>query len=213
MVFPMRTLTIITIFAVVGTTAPTLAQTACCGHNPAIRAIDHTCLPAGAPRPELPIYMTDLNEKYQEIATIDSFITDNKCMDTLVKQARDVQTKGQAVGADAVIRVRSLSNKITGFKENPDTPFFSVRQGESNDYFVRGTAIKYLVWPKAEPQALPLKQTEDILARQAAAPIVDTGSILNFDTDRGRNRDDFYRRFDEVTVPEVYSTQPTQGPR
>lgn len=196
------------ILAVAGPITPAAAQTACCGNNPPIRSIDRTLLPAGAPRPELPIYMSDLNEKYQEIATIDSYITDNKCMDTLVKQARDVQAKGQAVGADAVIRVRSLSNKIRGFKENPDTPFFSVRQGESNDYFVRGTAIKYLVWPKTEPQALPLREAEQDLVKQAA-PIVDTNSLLNFNTDRrDRDRND---RFNEVTVPEVYSTQPTQG--
>ncbi len=200
----MRTLTLFILVSVAVAAPPAAAQIDCCGENPPIRAIDRTCLPAGKARQELPIYMTDLNEKYQEIATIDSYITDNKCIETLIKQARDIQSKGQAVGADAVIRVRPLSNKIRGFKENPDTPFFSVKQGASEDYFVRGTAIKYLVWPKAEPQALQLRAAEQAVAQQAA-PLIDTSSLLNFNTDRDRDRRP------DVTVPEALATQQTQG--
>ncbi len=201
----MRILMIFSLAAVVLATATASAQVDCCGKNPPIRPIDRTCLPAGAPRAELPIYMTDLNEKYQEIATIDSYFADNKRMETVVKQARDIQAKGQAVGADAVIRVRPLANKVHGFKENPDTPFFSVKQGSSEDYFVRGTAIKYIVWPKAEPQALPLKAVEQDLAKKAAPTIVDTSKILNFNSDRNRDRRE------QLIVPQLYGTQQAEG--
>lgn len=174
----------------------------CCGHNPPIRSIDRTCLPAGAPRPNLPLYKTDLQEHYQEIATIDSYVSADKCDDTTRLQLKDLQAKGQAVGADALIRVRLLSNKITGWQENPETPFFSVKQGTGEDYFFRATAIKYLRWPKAEPRPMEVKVATKAPNTQVS-PLVDTNQLLKIN--RGKTRRN------EVTVPEVYTTQQSQG--
>jgi hypothetical protein len=185
--------------------APVLPASAddCCGHNPPIRSIDRTCLPAGAPRPDLPLYTSDLAEQYQEIANVDSYISTDKCADTTRQQLKDLQAKGQAIGADALIRVRPLANNIQGWKENPDTPFWSVRQGASKDYFYRATAIKYLRWPKAEPKPLAVKASAQATAKQSS-PLIDTNELLKL------NRGKTHRN--EVTVPEVYTTQQAQGP-
>jgi len=183
---------------------PAVAQDSCCGNLPPVRSIDRTCLPAGPPRPDLPLYTTDLAEQYQEIATVDSFRSDEKCDDTTRRQMKDLQAKGQAIGADAMIRVRMLANNIRGWKENNETPFFSVKQGESKDYFFRATAIKYLRWPKGEPQPATA-HTASAPQQSATTPLVDTNELLKINNNRTRRH--------EMTVPEVYTThQPVEAP-
>jgi hypothetical protein len=199
----MRTLSYFIAAACLCGTMPLAAQgTDCCGENPPIRSIDRTCLPAGAPRPDLPLYTSDLNAHYTEIAYVDSYISTDKCEDTTRQQLKDLQAKGQAIGADALIRVRPLKNRITGWKENPDTPFFSVKQGESEDHFYRATAIKYLKWPDQEPEALPARTASAVGVPQSS-PLIDTNQLLKFNTDRTRRH--------EMTVPEVYTTQQPRG--
>jgi len=182
--------------------APLAAQLDCCGNNPPIRSIDRTCLPAGSPRPNLPLYTSDLAAQYQEVAVVDSFISTDKCDDTTRNQLKDLQAKGQAIGADALIRVRPLNNRVRGWQENPDTPFFSVRQGQSKDYFYRATAIKYLKTPATEPEPLPMNVASQPTATQSS-PLIDTNQLLKVNTDRTRRY--------EMTVPEVYTTQPPAG--
>lgn len=180
---------------------PATAQNACCGDKPAIRSIDRTCLPAGAPRPDLPLYNSDLAEHYQEVATVDSFVSDDKCEDVTRRQLQDLQAKGQSIGADAMIRVRLLANNVRGWKENPETPFFSVKQGETQDYFFRATAIKYLHWPKGEPKqaAAPLPSRP---APTGTSPLIDTNQLLKLNNNKTRRR--------EMTIPEVYTTNQGQ---
>lgn len=131
----------------------------CCGDKPPVRPIDKSCLGCNGPsRGVVPLYRADLLVKYQEMAYIDSFVAMDNCSDTVQAQLKDVQTKARAVGADAVIRVRLLNNKVRGFQEDPNTPFFSVRQGESRDYFFRGTAVRYLEPVQGEPEEATMVQ-------------------------------------------------------
>jgi len=174
----------------------------CCGNNPDIRSIDRTCLPVGPPNPNIALYRSDLEEHYQEVAYIDSFVSTDRCEDTTRRQLKDLQAKGSAIGADALIRVRPLENKIRGWKENPDTPFFSVEQGASDDYFFRATAIKYLHQPKGAPKQLPVRVAKRGTARQSS-PLIDTNRLLKQNEGRTQRN--------EVTVPEVYTTQQPQG--
>lgn len=198
----MRTFSYITTAICLLSVAPLAAQVDCCGSNPPIRSIDRTCLPAGAPKPNLALYTTDLAEQYQEIATVDSYISTDKCEDTTRMQLKDLQAKGTAIGADALIRVRPLHNNIRGWKENPDTPFFSVEQGESKDFFYRATAIKYVKQPVGEPIAAARKTASGPVVTQSS-PLIDTNQLLKLNTDRTRRH--------EMTVPEVYTTQQSTG--
>ena len=178
--------------------SPVLAQYQPESPVPPIRSIDRTCLPAGPPRANLPLYTTDLAEQYQEVATIDSFLSTDKCEDTTKLQLKDLQAKGQAVGADALIRVRPLANRFEGWQENNETPFWSVKQGTSKDYFFRATAIKYRKWPQGEPELKEIKAASRPRTTEVS-PLVDTNKLLKLN--RGRTRRN------EVSVPEVYTTQ------
>ncbi|MGI8908521.1 MAG: hypothetical protein ACR2IE_18760 [Candidatus Sumerlaeaceae bacterium] len=171
----------------------------CCSDKPPIRPVDKTCLPAGRPS-EVPLYRGDLLAKYQEVANVDSFLSDDNCSDTAKLQLKDLQAKGVVIGADALIRVRLLSNRLRGYKENPDTPFWSVKQGLSNDYFYRATAIKYLEQPQGEPQALAVRVlTEPLPAKpKDGADPFSTNKLF-----RKKSREPR-----DATVPEVISTTP-----
>ncbi len=179
--------------------AVSLAQTpTCCADKPPIRPIDKTCLPAGN-RGEVPLYHTDLLLKYQEIANIDSFKSDNNCSDTVRMQLKDLQAKGRIAGADALIRVRLLANHVRGFQENPDTPFFSVKQGTSNDLFYRATAVKYLEAPPREVEGLNVDlETAPLAGKTKSGDMFGTDKLFQKKKKKSSN----------ATVPEVLSTNP-----
>jgi hypothetical protein len=181
--------------------ASVFAEAQCCQPKPPIRPIDKTCLPAGRPK-KLALYRSDLQAKYQEIAHIDSFISDNNCSDTVRAQLKDLQQKGTVIGADAMIRVRLLANKVTGYQENPDTPFFSLKQGTANDYFYRATAIKYLEPPPAEPKELTVNLDTTPLPEKTKIKSTDP---LNAGKLFGSKKSNQPR---DVTVPEVINTTP-----
>src|SRR5690606_41065564 len=66
---------------------------------------------------------------------------------------------------------------IRGWKENPDTPFWSVEQGESKDYFYRATAIKYVRPPAGEPVPAARKTASAPIVTQSS-PLIDTNQLL-----------------------------------
>jgi hypothetical protein len=185
-------------FALLGASATAQDPGNCCPDKPPIRPIDKTCLPAGRAK-TVPLYRADLLAKYQEIANVDSFISDNNCTDTVRLQLQDLQKKGAFTGADALIRVRLLTNKVRGYQENPDTPFFDVRQGESEDYFYRATAIKYLEKPVGEPKTAAVVET--LLPAKKTKEQVDTfGTGKLFSNSQGKKR--------RNAQPGVISTSP-----
>ena len=177
-----------------GTCAEASGDPACCA-KPPIRPIDKTCLPAGKSPATIPLYRGDLQAKYAEIANIDSFVSLDECDDTVRLQLKDLQTKARAIGADAAIRVRKLNNRIRGFQEDPETPFWSVKQGYSKDRFLRATAIKYLEIPPAEPRQAVTELP--VINRDQKAPVNPMGAQSIFDK---ANRE---RPVQNVTLPEA----------
>lgn len=125
-----------------------------CNSQPPIRMIDHACLPAGKSPADVPLYRQDIDEQYVQIAHIDSYVCqdpDEGCTKAMLK---DLEAKARIAGADAVIRVKMLANKRTGFIENPRTPFISLQQGKWEENFFRGIAIKYTRPPKPAPETV-----------------------------------------------------------
>jgi hypothetical protein len=179
------------------------AVSGCCSDNPPIRSLDKTCLPAGSKKAEPPLFQGDLAVKYQEVAIVDSYIAVDKYSNTVQKQLRDLQAKGEAIGADALIRVRPLNRKVYGWQENPATPFWSVKQGESNDHFFRATAIKYLEQIHGHPTSIPLKTAGGGAVKQNQTPVLDTNRLLKVHAEKQRPQN--------VSVPEVYTTQQSPG--
>lgn len=179
----------------------TAADLSCAGDIPPVRSIDRTCLPVAPPRANVPLYNTDLAEQYQEIATVDSFISTDQSAETTRRQLKDLQAKGQGIGADAMIRVRVLANDFRGWQENADTPFWSVKQGTSKDYFFRATAVKYLRQPDGDPTPMAVPAPRPAVT--TVSPLINTNDLLKI------NNNKTFRR--EVTVPEVYTSNTPAG--
>lgn len=128
---------------------------ACTPTRAPIRPIDHACLPAGTSPADIALYRQDIDAEYLQIAYLDSFF----CQDPGEKEVKDMlddlKAKARIAGADAVIRVKMLSDVRSGALDNPRTPFRSMEQGEWKEKFFRGIAIKYLRQPEGEPAAVP----------------------------------------------------------
>ncbi len=154
-----------------------------CCEKPPIRVIDKTCLPAGSSPKVVPLFRADVNAKYQQIAYIDSFVALDNCSDTVQKQLKDLQAKARQTGADALVRVRLLKNRVRGFKEDPYTAFFSVTPGASDDYFFRATAIKYLERVPEEPETVPIVVANQ-MDRRRERDALSTNRLLGTDSRR-----------------------------
>ncbi len=120
-----------------------------CGAKPSVRRTDHACLPSGgAPTMgTIPVMAGPLpgDRDYVEIANIDSYSIPGKpTPEQTEAQKTDLEAKGRAAGADAVIQVQRLNSTKNGWINNPRTPFPSVMQGETKLYFQRGVAIKFV---------------------------------------------------------------------
>jgi hypothetical protein len=127
-------------------------NSSCCAPRKSVRAIDRTCLPVCRSVNNIELYRGDIDAQYVQIATIDSFVGNDECTHTLQAMLRDLKSKAQGSGADAVIRVKLLRNKVRGWTENMRTPFWSVEQGRWEEPFFRGIAIKYQRWPEGTPE-------------------------------------------------------------
>jgi hypothetical protein len=115
-----------------------------CAKQPAVRPIDHACLPTGAQHASVPLYRGTVPDRtFVEIAYVDSFACADKQPPTVQSQMRDLQAKAGQAGADAVIRVEQLANKKQGLVDNPMTPFPSSMQDTVKEYFFRGVAVKF----------------------------------------------------------------------
>lgn len=126
-----------------------------CAPRSPIRPIDHACLPAGCSPDDLPLFRQDITTPNVQIATVESFASEQNDPETVKKMLNDLKNKAQTTGADAVIRVKMLHQNLHGFVENPRTPFFSVKQDDWKRYFFHGVAVKYLDRTAREPEEVP----------------------------------------------------------
>ena len=135
----------------VGTAVLLAGCSTTCGGRAPVRAIDQAHLPAPRNYSDLPLYRRDIDTEYVEIASIDSVVMPRNDTDSVKCMLEDLKAKACAAGADAVVKVQLLEQKKRGFVNNPRTPFPSWKQGEWQEYFFRGTGIKYVCRPKGEP--------------------------------------------------------------
>lgn len=175
----MKTLCRITLTSIFLLTA-VIAACQTCGNKPAIRPIDKACLPAGRSPSQIQLYREDVEAPHRQIAYIDSCKSEvcypkdktkakNKDTEQLIepeevrKMLEDLKAKARSIGADAVVRVKMEHNRRTGFVENPETPFWSVKQDESRQYFFHGIAIKF-------DNAADIEHPGELRARNLASP-------------------------------------------
>ncbi|MCC6547123.1 hypothetical protein IT570_08130 [Candidatus Sumerlaeota bacterium] len=113
-----------------------------CTNHHVYRLTDQT-YPKTPAAQDVKLYANDVTQPYIMLAYINSFEAYNKTPETRREQLQDLQRRARKVGADAVINVTEMENAIIGFKRDEHTPFPSPEQGEWEETFLRGTAIKY----------------------------------------------------------------------
>lgn len=109
---------------------------------------------------EIKLYVTELNRPYVPIAHVQSFTARDRDTETVRGQLRDVKNRSRNLGADAVINVRQLKNRIRGYVVDDAVPFRAYEQGEYERYLVRGTAIKFVESPEEAAEILGVPLTE-----------------------------------------------------
>jgi len=79
------------------------------------------------------------------IAHINSFTSDDRSDTTRERQLADLRERAARMGADAVVNVQYLQQQHTGMVADETVPFTAWRPGEMTQYFMRGTAVRYVI--------------------------------------------------------------------
>jgi hypothetical protein len=119
----------------------------------------YRALPDDAP---VRLYVNTVAQPHLEIAHINSFPADKDTPEVRRQQLEDLQARARRLGADAVVNIRSLRNKGRGWIPDDQTPFDSYRLGNYEQFFLRGTAIRFEEAPEAAPAAAPAVAPADI---------------------------------------------------
>ncbi len=127
----------------VGCVLASLVLSACSMTPREVRDVDVRAARPARPCEKVELLSGKPEKSYREIAVVESFRSKRLDAEITRRMMEDLQAKGAAVGADAVIGVKRLADRHEGFVSNPRTPFPSVMQGEWKTYFFRGTAIRY----------------------------------------------------------------------
>lgn len=105
--------------------------------------------PAGQ---EIKLYTNAIRRPHLKLAYVQSTSDVESSPESRVKQLEQLREQARALGADAVVEVRELKNKVRGAVPDEAVPFRAYRQGRYNLYFLRGTAVRF-VEPGEEAEA------------------------------------------------------------
>ncbi len=98
---------------------------------------------------EMPAYTGSVQRPHVVIAVIDSSPSEEVDEKMRAKMLEQVKRRARGLGADAVQKVRLLTEKGTGYIPDQATPFPAVKQGTYKAKFMRAEAIKF---PDADSQ-------------------------------------------------------------
>ncbi|MDX2177389.1 MAG: hypothetical protein SF028_13065 [Candidatus Sumerlaeia bacterium] len=125
----------------------------------------YRALPEDAP---VRLYVNTVAQPHLEIAQINSFPADEDTPEIRREQLEDLQARARRLGGDAVVNIRSLKNKGRGWVPDDRTPFDSYRMGDYQQFFLRGTAIRFEEAPAAAQPADPAVAPADIPQERTA---------------------------------------------
>lgn len=136
--------------------------------------------PALPPNSEVRLFSAELNRPHVRIALVQSFADPRRSQEVRRRQIDDLRRRARSVGADAVMEIRLLRNRVRGPVTDEAVPFPAVRQGRYETFFLRGVAIRFTdppttgtlgAPPPDGPDAAPPVQTEaDIPESEARDP-------------------------------------------
>jgi len=112
---------------------------------------------------KISLYVNEVERPHVKIAYVQSTGAANKETETVREQLRDLREKAREAGADAVVNVQQLSDKIRGYVRDEKVPFRAYEQGTAQRYFLRGTAIRFVENPELAdaPEETPLTPPAD----------------------------------------------------
>jgi hypothetical protein len=147
-----------------------LLAAAGCASRTVYRLTDEKFRPTPANQ-EIKLYVTDVAQKYQPIGWVQSRSAPDREPKTKNAQLKYIVSEARKIGADAIVNVRMLRNKVRGAIADEAVPLPAWQQGEYERYFMRGLAIRYVEDGEAEPanlnpDTLPVVDTIDPEADQ-----------------------------------------------
>lgn len=102
------------------------------------------------PRDSVRVFVGVPEEPHLRLAFINSDPDLERSVRRKREQIEQLRHRAARLGADAVVDVQLLREERRGFQPDPATPIRSWRQGDSELWFLRGVAIKFLVEDEAE---------------------------------------------------------------
>lgn len=93
---------------------------------------------------EVRLFVNEVREPHVKIAMVQTFASRSRENDVTRDQLQELNDRARALGADAVVNVRVLRNRVDGYVVDERVPFRSYRQGRNELYFLRGTAIRFI---------------------------------------------------------------------
>lgn len=93
---------------------------------------------------EVRLFVNEVREPHVKIAMVQTFSSRSRENDVVRDQLQELNDRARALGADAVVNVRVLRNRVDGYVVDERVPFRAYRQGRNELYFLRGTAIRFI---------------------------------------------------------------------
>ena len=115
------------------------------------------------------LYNSDVTEPHIKLAQIQSFADSSRDTETKRAQLLDLTERARRIGADAVVNVRQLENRVRGMVVDEKVPFRSYQQGRYEMYFLRGVAIRYTDPASADASLNPTAETQTLPAADATS--------------------------------------------
>lgn len=112
--------------------------------NPKYRQLTQERFPAKADATDVRLYVNQVRRPHIKLAHVQSFADVSRDNDVRREQLRDIRETAAKFGADAVMEIRQMNNRVRGFVQDERTPFRSYTQDRYETYFLRGVAIKFV---------------------------------------------------------------------
>ena len=93
---------------------------------------------------EIKLFVNEVRRPHVKVAIVQSFADTEPDAEKKREMLEALTREARRVGADAVMNVRQLRNKVRGAVVDEAVPFRAYKQGRYDMYFMRGTAIRFV---------------------------------------------------------------------
>ena len=123
--------------------------------------------PPTASEESIKLFVNQVRRPHIRIAHIQSTADISRDPEVRRAQLEQLRAEARALGADAVMDIQQLQNRVRGMVIDERVPFRAYRQGNYELYFLRGTAIRFVDEEAAAAFVDPLRPPTDEADRLA----------------------------------------------